>query len=165
MFSHGRRPCHLQYDVVVDTRWVTREAHVAGFIGRRAVGITISARKGRWLMDGADVTGVADAIDLDLGFTPSTNQIVVRRLSLRIGQAGDAPAAYLRFPEMALVRLPQTYRRTGARMYCYAAPSVGYRAKLTVDGDGAIVRYPGLFTRLPPSGQRGRRDPETDGRR
>jgi uncharacterized protein len=40
---------------------------------------------------------VADCVDVDLGFTPATNLIVLRGLSLKIGQRAQAPAAYLSF--------------------------------------------------------------------
>jgi hypothetical protein len=100
------------------------------------------------------VEGADDCVDVDLGFTPATNQIVLRRLSLRVGHSADAPAAYLRFPHMTLVRLPQTYTRTSRREYSYSALTLGYRGRLIVDLDGAIVRYPGLFTRVPSARKR-----------
>lgn len=145
----GHRPCHLSYDVVTDERWRTRRASVSGYVGRRKVTIAIrSQRDGRWFLNGAAVADMTDCVDVDLGFTPATNQLAIRRLALRVGQRAEAPAVYLQFPEMILVRLPQGYVRATLRECAYAAPTVGYRGRLRVDTAGAVVRYPGLFVRV-----------------
>ena len=91
------------------------------------------------------LTALQAAVDVDLGFTPATNLIVIRRLSLKVGQHAEAPAAYLAFPKMRFVKLPQTYRRTGRTAYEYEAPTVGYTGTLHVATSGAILHYPGLF--------------------
>jgi hypothetical protein len=83
-----------------------------------------------------------------LGFTPATNLIALRRLSLKIGQRAEAPAAYLSFPKMRLVKLSQIYRRASRTEYEYEAPTVGYAGTLQVATSGAIVHYPGLFELL-----------------
>jgi uncharacterized protein len=125
---------------------------VQGHVGRKDVDITIrSTGAGRWLLNGVERRGLSDCLDVDLGFTPATNQLVIRRLSLRVEQHADAPAAYLRFPELTLTRLPQTYARVTRHVYAYSAPTVGYRKRLRVDQAGAIVTYPGLFARVPAS--------------
>lgn len=87
-------------------------------------------------------------MDIDLGFTPATNLIALRRLSLKVGQRAEAPAAYLRFPQMRLVMLPQTYLRVGRTEYEYHAPTVGYAGTLRVLPSGEITQYPGLFERV-----------------
>ncbi|MHB8843121.1 MAG: putative glycolipid-binding domain-containing protein [Nitrospirota bacterium] len=88
---------------------------------------------------------VKDCIDVDLCFTPATNLIVLRRLALKVGQRAEAPAAYLKFPEMRLVKLPQSYLRISRSEYAYEAPTVGYAGTLRVLPNGAVTRYPGLF--------------------
>ena len=90
-----------------------------------------------------------DCIDVDLGFTPATNLIVLRRLALGIGDQADAPAAYLAFPALRLVALPQTYRRLSRTRYAYAAPTEGYAGTLQVSPLGAVVDYPGRFELVP----------------
>ena len=65
-----------------------------------------------------------------------------------MGQRAEAPAAYLRFPELSLVKLPQSYRRIARTEYEYEAPSVGYSATLRVLPNGGVSLYPGLFERV-----------------
>ncbi|HEX9652511.1 MAG TPA: putative glycolipid-binding domain-containing protein [bacterium] len=139
------KPCHLQYELAAGGSWKTRNARVAGYIGRKAVDLRIAADGAtRWQVNGVLNESVNSCVDVDLGFTPATNLIAIRRLALKVGQRVEAPAAYLQFPEMRLVKLPQSYRRTGRTEYQYEAPTVGYSGTLQVLPIGAVSRYPGL---------------------
>jgi hypothetical protein len=146
VFFEADRPCHLQYEVVTDAAWRTRRARVAGYLGNRAVDLRISAAgRGRWKVGGVLQSNLSGCLDVDLGFTPATNLIVIRRLALAIGERAEAPAAYLAFPRMRFVKLPQSYRRVGKSKLEYAAPTVGYAGTLKVLPSGAVAHYPGLF--------------------
>ena len=149
VFCEKNRPCHLTYEVVADTGWKTKRATISGFVGSRSVELRIRATaKQRWFADGQEQGEVAGCTDLDLGFTPATNLIAIRRLSLGVGQAAEAPAAYLAFPGMRLEVLAQTYRRTERTKFEYRAPSFGYSGTLEVSRLGAVVHYPGLFEQV-----------------
>lgn len=149
VFIEKSRRCHLQYEVVTDAAWNTKHATVTGFVGKRTVNLRIRAsRKQQWFVNDEAQVGVNGCLDLDLGFTPATNLIAIRRLSLSIGEQVDAPAAYLTFPNMRLKVLPQTYRRRGRLEYDYEAPSFAYRGRLKISSLGAVVDYPGLFKQL-----------------
>lgn len=149
VFFEGRPSC-LEYEVVADAGWRTRRAKVAGHVGNRPIALRIrAAGDGRWQLVGGEQADVVEhCADVDLGFTPATNQLPLRRLRLRTGRHAEAPAAYLQVPQMRLVRLPQSYRRVSPTEYDYASPSTGYAARLQVARDGAIERYPGVFERV-----------------
>jgi uncharacterized protein len=149
VFSDNSRPCHLQYEVVTDAAWKSRRARVVGFVGNRAVELRVRVTRGlHWAVNGVEQRNVSGCIDIDLGFTPATNLIALRRLALKIGQRAEASAAYLAFPKMRFERLPQTYHRMSRTQYGYEAPSFGYSGTLTVSPFGAVVRYPGLFEKV-----------------
>ena len=146
VFRDSGHSCNFQYDVSVDSTWKTLSARVAGFRGRRAVDMRIRrAAAGQWHVGPELQHAVAGCVDVDLGFTPATNMLAVRRLSLGIGQKAEAPAAWLALPSMKLRVLPQTYLRSTKFEYDYEAPTVGYKGRLQVSRLGAVVRYPGLF--------------------
>jgi hypothetical protein len=84
-------------------------------------------------------------VDVDLGFTPATNLIPIRRLALLVGEAADAPAAWLDIANGALGLLAQRYERRSETAYWYEAPAFGYSAELDVGPDGFVRRYPGLW--------------------
>src|SRR5262245_23152843 len=114
VFWDDGRPCHFHYEVVTDTAWRSRRAYIAGFLGNERIDLRMRAiGNARWRVAGKPQDNVAGCVDVDLGFTPATNLIALRRLSLKVGQYAEAPAAYLEFPKMRLVKLPQTYKRVG----------------------------------------------------
>lgn len=140
------RACHFQYEVLADLAWRTRRARVTGYFGTKAIDTKIAiAGKGRWRVNGTVQNNLTGCVDVDLGFTPSTNLIALRRLSLKVGQSADAPAAYLAFPQLKFMRLPQQYHRISVSEYHYESPTFGYTGTLKVLSSGAIVHYPGLF--------------------
>jgi uncharacterized protein len=155
VFSDNDKPCHLIYEVAADTGWKTRRAKISGFIGNGAVDLRIrAAGRQRWFVNGVEKDIVAGCMDLDLGFTPATNLIAIRRLALKVGQRAEAPAAYLAFPKMRLEMLEQTYHRTGRTTFEYTAPHFGYADTLEVGPSGAVVAYPGLFEQVLPGEKR-----------
>lgn len=99
----------------------------------------------QWKLNGVERPEVAGCIDLDLNFSPSTNLLPLRRLSLAIGQEAKVRAAWLRFPSFALEPLDQLYRRTGEATYRYESAGGTFVAELEVNGAGFVVRYPGFW--------------------
>ena len=146
IFWDNSKSCHLAYDVAVDVDWKTRHAKVSGYIGKKVFDLHItSAGAARWQLNGVLIRSVTGCVDVDLGFTPATNLTAIRRLALKVGQRAEAPAAYLQFPEMRLVKLPQSYFRISRTEYEYEAPTVNYSGTLHVLPNGAVSQYPGLF--------------------
>ena len=74
-----------------------------------------------------------------LGCSPSTNTLPIRRLRLAIGKAHTIQAAWIRFPELDVVKSAQTYTRLDEFTYRYA--SGDFAAELTVDDDGLVAAY------------------------
>lgn len=148
LFLHAEHPVRLEYTVACDARWRTLRAHVRGDVGGRAIEHEILRDGGAWTLDGVRQPAVEGALDVDLAFTPATNTLPVRRLALGIGRREDVRAAWLRFPELDLVPLDQSYTRTSARTYHYESDGGAFVRDLELDDDGVVVRYPGLWERV-----------------
>ena len=149
VFSDTDKPCHLYYEVTADAVWKTQRAKLFGFVGNNAVDLRIrSTSTRRWFANGVEQDNVAGCLDLDLGFTPATNLVAIRRLSLKVGERAEAPAAYLAFPKIRFEKLDQSYRRTGRTTFEYTAPRFGYAETLKVDASGAGLAYPGLYEQV-----------------
>lgn len=147
LFRHEGRPCVLTYSVDCDTEWRTLSANVSGWLGFDEINLDIAATSGGgWLLNGLEQTPAQGCIDVDLGFTPATNLIAIRRLNPPRRKNTPAPAAYLAFPELRLDRLDQTYRRTGENAFAYAAPVYDYAETLEAAPVGFVTNYPGLWT-------------------
>ncbi len=146
VFRDGESVTRLEYRIDCDSRWRTLDGLVAGrrgtedvrFAVRRGIG-------GEWLFNETPIPDLADCVDLDLGFTPATNTVQIRRLGLGEGQSADVPAAWLDVSTGTLSRLDQRYERRRAATYWYEAPRFDYRGLLQVDTVGFVVLYPGLW--------------------
>src|SRR5581483_5690752 len=87
VFAHERTPCKLDYVVICDSGWRTRAARVSGMIGDQEIHLSVSVDAGqRWRFNGKEYPALAGCIDLDLGFSPSTNLLPIRRLALNVGE-------------------------------------------------------------------------------
>lgn len=102
--------------------------------------------EGEWTVDGVVRPELSEAVDIDLSFSPFTNTLPVRRLALPLGAAQDIVTAYVT-PELAVLPDPQRYTRLAGDRYLYESRDSDFRREITVDADGVVVDYPGLFTR------------------
>ena len=116
---------------------------MAGSLGGERVHIALlhDARAGIWTRDGIEQPQVAGAVDVDLGFSPSTNTLPIRRLTLPVGVAAPVRSAWLRFPELELEALDQVYTRQAERQYIYQTSGGRFRAILEVDEARLVTRY------------------------
>lgn len=143
--AHEGEACRLDYAVTCDAAWRTVSAKVAGWIGATAVDIVLAADAGsRWTLNGTPQRQVEGCVDLDLNFSPSTNLLPIRRLSLPIGRESPVRAAWLRFPGFTLEPLYQLYRRLSDGTYRYESAGGRFVAELDVQPDGFVTRYPGF---------------------
>jgi hypothetical protein len=148
VFDHEAMPCALNYTVRCDTNWRTHSASIVGRLGMDNVDLDIARDGKTWLLNGVEQPLAEGCLDLDLGFTPATNLLALRRLSLSVGDESPAPAAYLEAPTSGLVRLEQTYRRIDRLRYAYESPAFGYAEVLTVSDEGFVTDYPGLWQQV-----------------
>ncbi len=88
-------------------------------------------------------------LDVDLSWSPSTNTLPIRRLGLEVGQASAAlTAAWVRFPDLALIPLEQEYRRLSDRRYRYTSRGGAFTAEIDVDEHGLVVNYGDFWKRV-----------------
>jgi hypothetical protein len=138
----------LRYVIECDPAWRTRSAAVEGEARGSPIRLALAADGlGNWTHDAAPAPDVGGALDVDLGFTPATNTLPIRRLALAVGESAPVRSAWLRFPELRLEPLEQTYTRESALTFRYRALVDGepFIARLDTDAFGRVVRYEGLW--------------------
>jgi hypothetical protein len=138
--AEGGLPVRVEYRVLTDPSGTTTAAHVRDLRGfeTRTVALERSAN-GAWTVDGAAARALKGCTDLDLGCSPSTNTLPIRRLRLAIGASATIKAAWVRFPELTVVKADQTYARLDEFTYRYSSGT--FEAELTVDDDGLVTSY------------------------
>ena len=146
VFAHDQQPCKLDYLVTCDAVWRTNSAHVTGVVGDRAIDLRVSVdAERRWRVNGAECPAVDGCIDIDLGFSPSTNLLPIRRLALGVGEEAAVKAAWLPFPSFEFELLPQVYRHEGKTTYRYESGGGAFTRTLEVNAVGLVTSYPGLW--------------------
>jgi uncharacterized protein len=146
VFRWEGRPCRLDYAVACDAEWRTVRVAAIGWLGDRQLEAELAADGHRaWWLQRERCDEVSGCDDVDLAFTPATNALAIRRLALEIGETAETTAAWLRFPELSLEPLRQSYRKLSETTYAYEAPDLGFSAELEVDAEGFVTRYPGLW--------------------
>jgi uncharacterized protein len=145
VFREGDLPAWLTYEVACDRTWATVRGEIRGRVGDKRVVHVIDRSSGVWTVNGTTVAGLDDLVDLDLGFTPATNLLQLRRLGLSAGETADFSVAWCDGISGRLQRLPQHYERRDEQTYWYESPMSDYAATLVIGPDGFAVDYPDLW--------------------
>jgi hypothetical protein len=138
----------LDYMVECASDWRTRRASVTGSASGAPVRFEFATDgNGHWTLNGAPLALMQGALDVDLGFTPATNLLPIRRLNLAVGERAEVLTAWLRFPELRVEALKQSYQREADRVYRYDALVDGepFQARLDTDEFGRVIHYEGLW--------------------
>jgi uncharacterized protein len=138
-------PSRSFYFLEVNGQWQTKHVRV----GHENAMLELIVRDGCWFMvthdhrtrsvseqELPDLTG---CIDVDLGLTPATNTLPIRRLNLEIGEAATLTAAWVKFPSLEVLPLEQRYERLSELSYRYSSNT--FQAVLEVDELGLVTRY------------------------
>jgi hypothetical protein len=143
LVAHDGCPCRLNYRIQCDIGWHTKSVLIDGQVGRQLISLEITrSLSNEWHSNGVPVPAVEGCIDVDLGFSPSTNLLPIRRLTLAIGSRATVRAAWVRFPELSVELLEQVYTRLDSNRYRYESANGAFRRDLLTSPDGFVLEYP-----------------------
>ncbi len=148
VLTDKRHPVETRYEIHCDDHWRTHRVQIDQVLGEESRSLSLSVEiLERWRENGKEIPGLNECIDVDLGITPATNTLPIRRVGLEVGQRQHLTAAWVKFPELAVQPLKQTYVRLSNSTYRYEGAS-GFSADIVVDDLGLVVTYPGGWERL-----------------
>jgi hypothetical protein len=146
IFAQDQQPGQLEYRVLTDPSWQTVSAQIRGWLGNSAVDMQVASDEAHvWSLNGIACPEVAGCIDLDLNFSPCTNLLPIRHLTLAVGQTASIKAAWLRFPGFQLEPLAQKYTRLDETTYHYESAGGQFIANLQVNPAGFVTDYPNIW--------------------
>jgi hypothetical protein len=149
----------LDYRLEVASGWLTRVLELSA-VGRGfARGLRLERDERGWAArrTGAgpagdlDAAALADAVDCDLGFSPLTNLMPVRRHRLNeVAGAADLVAAWVSVPDLDVFASKQRYEHVRRDVVRYIDRGVadGFTAELVLDPVGVVRHYPELAERV-----------------
>ncbi|HLY24993.1 MAG TPA: putative glycolipid-binding domain-containing protein [Aggregatilineales bacterium] len=141
-------PFDLQYQLFCDSSWACRELTLQTSDQK---GISLkSDGAGHWTTGaGIAIDVLEGCIDVDITATPLTNTLPIRRLKLmEAGQSAEIAVAWIHVPALTLNPARQRYTCLGQGRYRYEGLGTGFEAEITVDEDGLVIEYPGVFRRI-----------------
>jgi hypothetical protein len=154
-------PVLVHYAVALAADWSTRAVEIAMRAGNaikpQELRLIVSPEQ-RWQIEREptldpsipqdDLKALHGLTDVDLGFSPLTNTLPIRRLDPAVGESVAVTAAWVRFPELTIEPLPQTYTRLAERRYRYESARGAFVAEIEVDDLGLVTAYEGGWRRI-----------------
>jgi len=148
-----RRPVQAQYKVECSAGWETQFVVMSVWRGDREEGFTLTVDPPQhWRQNGLELESFQGLVDVDLGFTPATNTLAIRRLNLAVGNSGTTTTVWVDFPTLEIVRFPQRYTRLGEDEYLFESLEDSFKARLKVDEFGLVTDYEGLWVQVSRAG-------------
>lgn len=138
-----RTPFICHYEVFCDEDWNTGIVNV----GCDTRSLSLTVRSGVWRSGDRVLPELTGLLDIDLGVTPATNTLPLRRLLLAEGERVAVTAAWVQFPGLEIQPLHQSYTRLAANRYLYESAN-GFSAEIVVDDDGLVELYAGGWERV-----------------
>lgn len=142
------------YTLIVDKVWRTLEVRLMmeerpGQMGALHL---LASGDGTWTdVDGNRIAELDGCTDVDIQWSPLTNTLPIRRLQLQPGQEQEIRVVYLSLPGLETHVVGQRYERVNDHHVRYTSLSSGFQGDLTIDDEGFVVDYPGLFRRSWPA--------------
>jgi hypothetical protein len=145
------RPFRVAYEVRCDAGWRVRAVRV-GLPGEPARADLLSDGKGKWATsEGRAMPYLEGCEYVDISEIPFTNTLPISRLGLASGETAEISVAYFDGLELQPWPEPQRYtcleKGDGSGLYRFVSLDDGFTADLSVDADGLVLDYPGLFRR------------------
>ncbi|MEZ5833510.1 MAG: putative glycolipid-binding domain-containing protein [Dongiaceae bacterium] len=141
-------PLTVAYDIRCGRDWSARDIAIGQVLGNARRDLRLARAGAGWLVDGAPDPRLDGCAEPDLGYTPATNALAIRRLDLEIGQAAEITCAWVKFPDLQIEPSLQRYERLGEHEYRYTNVASGFTAIVTVDALALPVTYERIWTRI-----------------
>jgi uncharacterized protein len=136
------------YSLKLDSGWCVIEMQ-ASLLGAAESVYLRRTEEGQWFDgNGRWLPHLNGIFDVDLSITPFTNSLPIRRLKLGVGESAEIVTAYVAFPQLTVSADPQRYTRVAADRYRYESLDSDFVREITVDRNGLVLTYPGLFQRI-----------------
>jgi len=150
----------FRYGATLSPDWRLQCVRFAALSEDRSIGwgVTIGD-DGVWRNDAhQELAHYAGCIGVDLTGTPATTSLLLRRVTLAVGESTDVAVMHVTVPDMKAERRARRFTRISENQYrcddCGDAPSAaadsgeGIAHCFALDEDGLVVDWPGRFRRI-----------------
>lgn len=139
----------IVYSIVINTDWEPVLVSLSGNIGEREIDEMYIRTEGNvWLKNEELAEEFADCTFVDISLTPFTNTLPIRNLNLQAGESKTIKVLYFDVIEGDVKALEQQYTCIDKHHYKFENVPNDFEAVITVDDEGYVMDYPGLFERV-----------------
>ncbi|GAA4926204.1 putative glycolipid-binding domain-containing protein [Mucilaginibacter defluvii] len=138
----------VNYSLLLDSGWNCKEVYIEYISDGTPRSWHYVNIAGGWL-GGTDTQPLhCDCIDVDISVTPFTNSLPFNRLKLQPGQTAQIEVLYFDVMAHSVFTTTQKYTCINEQTYKFEVADGSFAAELTIDSDGMVTSYPGLFERM-----------------
>ena len=139
----------INYLILLKRNWTTARFNISGHISHEKISIdAMKETNTGWNINGRYVDELRTCVDIDLSLTPFTNTLPINRLGLPVGDQQIIDVLYIDLLEKSWKAAQQKYIRLSANEYKFENVPNDFESRITVDENGLVVNYLGLFERV-----------------
>lgn len=143
----------FRWTIAWDARGATRSLRIEDLQDGRILE-AVADGAGVWQDLDGDRPDLAGCLDADVGASPFSNTLPIRRLDLAPGQRAEVKVAWAPLPRLEIRPILQRYtclaRTAEGATWLWEDADGGRHEGLRTDADGLVTLYPGLFERVDP---------------
>jgi hypothetical protein len=139
----------IHYLLDCGSDWQVQSMRVEDLLNHKSIAV-LRGNDGHWRGEaGGPLPDLDGCTEVDIMITPFTNTLPIRNLNLRVGESREIAVVYVGLPGLVTSRKDQRYTclsvNDSGGIYRYESLESSFTADLTVDADGLVVDYPGIF--------------------
>jgi len=143
--THENKNYQVDYSIGTNQHWELEWMDLQTVIDNSPNSVTVERKDGRLLLNGKPSEDFQAIYDVDISLTPFTNTLPVNRLRLNDGDQRVIDVLYFDILEKQIKPVMQVYTRISAEHYIYENYDKSFKADITIDQQGLVTDYPGLF--------------------
>lgn len=136
----------IMYEIQLDKNWLVRSFEIRTEMrGKEEYTAYTTNTLGHWTKNGQPAHEFDDCIYIDIFPTPFTNSLPINHLNMEQGESRDIKVLYIDIPAEKIQAKEQRYTKLSPTEYKFENIPNDFEAVITVDEDGLVLDYPGLF--------------------
>lgn len=140
--SNEKMAYKIDYTLEITKKWriINSIINIDNLGKKKLIKIELN-KKNNWVINGEKKINFNLCTDLDLGFSPLTNAIPIKRLNLRESESNNITALWVQYPSFEIKTLDQNYTNLGNNFYLYESDT-SFKSKLRVTPHNFVMDYP-----------------------
>jgi len=138
----------VSYHLLLDDNWLINEFTIDTEINSITTSYTGKKRGATWEINNIPEPEFANIHFIDISLSPFTNSLPINHLVFKENVPQDIDVIYIDVLQGHIKPAKQRYTKLDTFSFSYENRDSDFKAILTVDANGFVENYPGLFERI-----------------